>query len=155
MLQIIIGLTDWLTHWWLTNCCLVNLIDVTLACEDAYSKLVEVVTVADVSDEDLEILKLTLNRDSEIEIFSRFVNCDLVIWTQPFVVPLAMFSNLGPSSNLRDWLIIFSVGVGGGRETSMWKIQLNSIKGSSRIIHSQCQSIWEQFVLWKENLVEC
>ena len=31
---------------------LVNLIDLTLACEDAYSKLVEVVTVADVSDED-------------------------------------------------------------------------------------------------------
>ena len=31
---------------------LVNMIDVTLACEDAYSKLVEVVTVADVSDED-------------------------------------------------------------------------------------------------------
>jgi len=28
------------------------LIDVTLACEDAYSKLVKVVTVADVSDED-------------------------------------------------------------------------------------------------------
>jgi len=28
------------------------LIDVTLACEDAYSKLVEVVTVADVCDED-------------------------------------------------------------------------------------------------------
>ena len=31
----------------LTDCCLVNLIDVTLACEDANSKLVEVVTVAD------------------------------------------------------------------------------------------------------------
>ena len=31
---------------------LVNLIDVTLACDDAYSKLVEVVTLADVSDED-------------------------------------------------------------------------------------------------------
>ena len=31
---------------------LVNLIDVTLACEDANSKLVEVVTVDDVSDED-------------------------------------------------------------------------------------------------------
>ena len=30
----------------LTNCCLVNLLDVTLVCEDAYSKLVEVVTVA-------------------------------------------------------------------------------------------------------------
>ena len=36
----------------LTNGRLVNLIDVTLACENAYSKLVEVVIVADVSDED-------------------------------------------------------------------------------------------------------
>ena len=35
----------------LTDCRLVNLIDVTLACEDAYSKLVALVTVADVSDE--------------------------------------------------------------------------------------------------------
>ena len=32
--------------------CLVNLIDVTLAFEDANSKLVEVVTVADVDDEE-------------------------------------------------------------------------------------------------------
>ena len=31
----------------LTNCCLVNLIDVSLACEDANSKLVDVVTIAD------------------------------------------------------------------------------------------------------------
>ena len=31
----------------LTPSCLVNLIDVTLACEDANSKLVDVVTVAD------------------------------------------------------------------------------------------------------------
>ena len=31
----------------LPNSCLVNLIDVTLACEDANSKLVDVVTVAD------------------------------------------------------------------------------------------------------------
>ena len=51
----------------LTHCCLVNLIDVTLACEYAYSKLVEVVTVADVSDEDrvgsslLQIWKLTFD----------------------------------------------------------------------------------------------
>ena len=36
----------------LPNCCLVNLIDVTLACEDGNSKLVEVVTVANVDDED-------------------------------------------------------------------------------------------------------
>ena len=36
----------------LTNSCLVNLIDVTLTCEDANSKLVEVLTVADVGAED-------------------------------------------------------------------------------------------------------
>ena len=36
----------------LTDSCLVNLIDVTLACEDANSKLAEVVTVADVDTED-------------------------------------------------------------------------------------------------------
>ena len=53
----------------LTYCRLVNLIDVTLACEDAYSKLVEVVTVADVSDEDrvgntlLQIWKLRFGQE--------------------------------------------------------------------------------------------
>ena len=31
-----------LVSYWLTHCCLVNLIDVTLACEDANSKFVEV-----------------------------------------------------------------------------------------------------------------
>ena len=36
---------------WLIDCRLVNLIDVTLACEDGNSKLVEVVTVVDVDDE--------------------------------------------------------------------------------------------------------
>ena len=36
----------------LTPSRLSNLFDVTLACEDAYTKLVEVVAVADVSDED-------------------------------------------------------------------------------------------------------
>ena len=41
-----LSLTDWLTDS-LTHSCLVNLIDVTLACEDANSKLVDVVTVAD------------------------------------------------------------------------------------------------------------
>ena len=40
------SLTDSLTH-----CRLVNLIDVTLACEDGNSKLVEVVTVVEVDDE--------------------------------------------------------------------------------------------------------
>ena len=43
--------SNWLTNS-LTKCRLVNLIDVTLAYEDANSKLVEVVTVANVGDED-------------------------------------------------------------------------------------------------------
>ena len=42
-----LSLTHSLTLWRL-----VDLIDVTLACEDTNSKLVEVVTVADVADED-------------------------------------------------------------------------------------------------------
>ena len=46
-----LSLTNWLTHW-LNDSCLVNLIDVTLACEDTNSKLDGVVTVADVDDED-------------------------------------------------------------------------------------------------------
>ena len=45
-----LSLTDSLTDS-LTHSCLVNLIDVTLACEDAYSKVVEVVTVVEVDDE--------------------------------------------------------------------------------------------------------
>ena len=45
-----LSLTHSLTDW-LTDCCLVNLIDVTLACEDDNSKLVEVVTVAHVDNE--------------------------------------------------------------------------------------------------------
>ena len=53
----------------LTDSCLVNLIDVTLAYEDAYSKL-EVVTVAGVGDEDcvgnslLQISKLRFGHKS-------------------------------------------------------------------------------------------
>ena len=43
--------TNSLTHS-LTDCRLVNLIDVTPACEDGNSKLVEVVTVVDVDAED-------------------------------------------------------------------------------------------------------
>ena len=35
-----------------SDCCVANLIDVTLACEDANLKLVEVVTVAHVNAED-------------------------------------------------------------------------------------------------------
>ena len=42
--------THSLTHS-LTHSCLVNLISVTLACEDGNSKLVKVVTVVEVDDE--------------------------------------------------------------------------------------------------------
>ena len=61
------SLTDSLTH-----SCLVNLIDVTLACADANSKLVEVVTVADVDSEDhvgnslLQIWELTLGPKTKL-----------------------------------------------------------------------------------------
>ena len=56
----------------LTPSRLVNLIDVTLACEDANSKLVEVVTVADVTDEDhvgnslLQIWELTFGHKAKL-----------------------------------------------------------------------------------------
>ena len=58
------SLTDSLTH-----CRLVNLIDVTLACEDANSKLVDVVTVADedcVGNNLLQIWKLRLCQKAEL-----------------------------------------------------------------------------------------
>ena len=49
----------------LTHSCLVNLIDATLACEHAYSKLVEVVSVANVSNED-RVGNNLLNADFEV-----------------------------------------------------------------------------------------
>ena len=60
------------------------MVDVTLACEDANSKLVEVVTVADVSDEDrvgnslMQIWKLRFGlksmfcSDFDYKVWSRF-----------------------------------------------------------------------------------
>ena len=53
-LWLCLSLTDSLTNS-MTQSRLVDLIDVTLVCEDAYSKLVEVATVADVSDEDCRV----------------------------------------------------------------------------------------------------
>ena len=59
--------------------CLVDLTDVTLALEDANSKLFDVVSVADdvdteerVDDNLVEILKLRLGRDFEPEFWSRY-----------------------------------------------------------------------------------
>ena len=77
-----LSLTHSLTHS-LTDCRLVNLIDVTLACEDGNSKLVEVVTVF-VDDENntdeaqglVKILKLKLKlkfmQDFEAGVCSAF-----------------------------------------------------------------------------------
>ena len=51
----------------LTNCCLVDLIEVTLAFEDANSKLVDVATVADedlVGSNLLQISKLRFGKKS-------------------------------------------------------------------------------------------
>ena len=56
----------------LTDSCLVNLTDVTLACEDANSKLFEVVTVAHVDAEDhvgnslLQIWELTFGPKAKL-----------------------------------------------------------------------------------------
>ena len=90
--RLCLSLTDWLTHW-LTDSCLVNLIDVTLACEDTNSKLDGVVTVADVDDEDrvgnsllqiskprfgfVEVVKLNLGQYSEARFGQDFEAYDL------------------------------------------------------------------------------
>ena len=53
----------------ITLCCLVNLIDVTLACEDANSKLVDVVTVADedhIGNNLLQISKLRFGQKANL-----------------------------------------------------------------------------------------
>ena len=64
-----LSLTDSLTNS-LPNCRLVNLIDVTLACEDANSKLVEVVTgvddVARVGNSLLQIWKLRFGHKAKL-----------------------------------------------------------------------------------------
>ena len=77
-----LSLTDSLTNS-LTHSRLVNLIDVTLACEDANSKVVNVVTVADedrVGNNFLQIWKLRFRQNLllrfgqyfEVEVQARF-----------------------------------------------------------------------------------
>ena len=64
------SLTDSLTH-----SCLVKLIDVTLAFEDVYSKLVEVVTVAHVDDDNSLVQTLStrgFGQDFEVDVQARF-----------------------------------------------------------------------------------
>ena len=76
-------LTDWLTNW-LTHFCLVNFIDLTLVCEDNYSKFVEVVTVADVDEKDrvgnslLQIWKLKFGQYFAADVWLRLRSWILV-----------------------------------------------------------------------------
>ena len=67
----------------LTNCRLVNLIDVTLACEDTNSKLVDIVTVADedlAGNSLLQIWKLRFGQEAKLlsrlehKVWSRFLS---------------------------------------------------------------------------------
>ena len=65
--------TNSLTDSALTHSRLVNLFDVTLACEDANSKLVDVVTVADEDHVDNNLLQISkLNFCPEHKVWSRF-----------------------------------------------------------------------------------
>ena len=68
----------------LPNCCLVNLIDVTLACEDGNSKLVEDVTVANIDDEDrvgnslLQIWELRFGHKAKL----LFIYFEHTVWSR-------------------------------------------------------------------------
>ena len=106
--------THSLTNW-LTDCCLVNLIDVTLACEDANSKLVEAVSVADVDAEDhvgnslLQICGLRFDHKAKFWDFElksgNILKLELVI-----ILPLIfcrILLNLGRNTEARFWSIFW------------------------------------------------
>ena len=91
----------------LTNSRLVNLIDVTLACEDANSKLVEVVTVDDVDAEDhvgnslLQIWKLTFGPKAKLLVR---------LWTQGLVKILKLkfrqYFEAGVCASFCRWCLV-------------------------------------------------
>ena len=69
----------------LTNCSFVDLIDVTLACEDDNSKLVDVVTVAGedrVGNNLLQILKLRFGRKTFVQTLSTRFGQDFEVEVQ-------------------------------------------------------------------------
>ena len=80
--------TNSLANWLTNSSCLVGLIDVTLAFEDANSKLLDVVSVADVDAEErvgvslvmilVTILKLKCGQDFELYFRSRLWGYDVV-----------------------------------------------------------------------------
>ena len=111
-----LSLTNWLTH-----CRLVNLIGVTLACEDTYSKLVEVVIVADISDEDRVGnsffwrfgswgLVIKLNFCSDCEHFGQVFEFEVEarLWSWSLVSILAADVWL----RLRSWILVNILRVG-------------------------------------------
>ena len=111
-----LSVTHWLTHW-KTDSCLVNLIDVTLACEDANSKLVDVVTVADedrVGNNLLQISKLRFGQKAKllfrlwaqglVKILKLRCRQDLKLeFGQFFLLVEVMRLNLGRDSEILDW----------------------------------------------------
>ena len=99
-----LSLTHSLTHW-LTHCCLVNLIDVTLRCEYGNSKLVEVFTVADVDAEDhvgnsllIWVIKLNFCSDFEHKGWSGFRR-----WNLFSILPLMFCRGYEVESWTRFW----------------------------------------------------
>ena len=91
--------TNWLTHSLthsLTDSCLVNLIELTLAYEDANPKLVEVVNVADVIDEDrlLQIWKLRFGHKSFVQALSKRFGQDFEVGSSGEILKLSLLSIL-------------------------------------------------------------
>ena len=86
--SLVMLVTNWLTNW-LTHSCFVNLIDVSLACEDGNSKLVEVVNVVDVDAEDnvgnslLQIWELRFGHKAKL-LFKLWAQGLVKIWKLKF-----------------------------------------------------------------------
>ena len=80
----------------LTDSCLVNLIDITLPCEDAKSKLVDVVTLADedrVGNNLLQILKLRFGK--KIKLLFRLGQFFLLMFCKGYMEILVEILKLG------------------------------------------------------------
>ena len=100
---------------WLTDSRLTKLIDVTLACEDAYSKLVEVVTVADISDEGhvgnilLHIWKLRFGQKAKL-LFKLWVQGLVKIlklkFRQDLKLEFGQFFSADVWLRLRSWILV-------------------------------------------------
>ena len=98
-------LTDWLTH-----SCLVNLIDVTLACKDVYWKLVEVVTIADedrVRKSLLQIWKLRFGHKAFVQTLSTLVKI-FWSWSSGEILKLKFGQHFAADvlKRLQSWVLV-------------------------------------------------